>query len=344
MAGTAVFKTVLAPMQDITVRPFMALLASERYGAPDCFVTEFLRVHSTSGIDEDIVETLCDEPPLGVPIVLQLIGEDIEALLRVAGEALTAFPRTVGIDLNMGCPAPKVYKKAVGGGLLKDLPHAFEILRELRTLCNDFGKKLSVKCRLGFENTDALPRLLDGLCGIGLDEVTIHGRTVRGLYRDPVDYKSIALAARVLGEAGVPVIANGDISSAEKAREIVGETGCAGVMCGRHAIRNPWIFRQMRDEKCIPTFSDLFDYIVDLEAVVKREGDSRERVAARMKKYLNFVGTGIDADGKFLYGMRRSRTPEEIFEIAQKFCLGDRAELPFPREAYAGVIARPNCE
>lgn len=331
-------------MQDITVRPFMALLADKRYGAPDVFVTEFLRVHPTSSIDADLAETLRDEPPLGVPVILQLIGEDVPALVRIAREALTAFPRTAGIDLNMGCPAPKVYKKAVGGGLLKNLPRAFEILRELRKVCGDYGKKLSVKCRLGFDDKTPFPRLLEGLCEIKPDFVAVHGRTVKGLYRDPVDYAAVALAAKTLAEAGVPVIANGEISSAEKAEKIIRESACAGVMCGRHAIRNPWIFRQIRDKNCVPAMADVFDYIRELESVAAVPGDSRERIAARMKKYLNFIGTSVDAAGQFLYETRRAKTPDEIFKTAEKFCLGENAGKPFPKEPFPGLVARPNCE
>lgn len=322
----------------------MALLASERYGAPDCFVTEFLRVHSTSIIDADIAETLRDEPTLGVPVVLQLIGEDIEALTRIAREALITFPRVVGIDLNMGCPAPKVYKKAVGGGLLKNLPHAFEILRELRKVCDDFGKKMSAKCRLGFDDENAFPQLLDGLATLKLDEVAIHARTVKGLYRTPVNYDAIAQAVKQLAKVGVPVIANGEISSVAKAKWVQKKTQCAGVMCGRHAIRNPWIFRQLRDEKCVPVMADVFEYIRALAVVVAQPEDSRERIAARMKKYLNFVGTSIDENGAFLHAMRRAKTPDEIFKIAEQFCLGANAQNAFPPEPYAGLVARPNCE
>ncbi len=322
----------------------MALLASERYGAPDCFVTEFLRVHSTSIIDTDIAETLRDEPTLGVPVVLQLIGEDVEALARIAREALTTFPRVVGIDLNMGCPAPKVYKKAVGGGLLKNLPHAFEILRELRKVCDDFGKNLSAKCRLGFDDESAFPQLLDGLATLKLDELAIHARTVKGLYRTPVNYDAIAQAVEALAKVGVPVIANGEISSVAKAKWVQEKTQCAGVMCGRHAIRNPWIFRQLRDEKCVPVMADVFEYIRDLATVVAQPEDSRERIAARMKKYLNFVGTSIDENGAFLHAMRRAKTPDEIFKIAEQFCLGANAQNAFPPKPYAGLVARPNCE
>lgn len=338
--------TLLAPMQDITVLPFMSLLAGTRYGAPDFFVTEFLRVHATSIIDDDIRDCL-ENPPGGKPLFLQLIGEDVSALVRIAKEALSRYA-IAGIDLNLGCPAPKVFRKNVGGGLLRDLPHVAEIFKALREVTSEFGKAFTVKCRLGFDDSKPFFPLLELANAQDVDLITVHGRTVRGLYRTPVDYESIALAVQ---KSACPVIANGEISSVEKALFVRKKTQCAGWMLGRHAIRNPWVFRQLREysegkrERFSPRLADVFDYIRDLESCVAQPGDSPIRVAARMKKFLNFIGTGIDADGAFLHAVRRAETSSEIFRIAEKFLLlAGNAEKPFPAEPFPGVIARPNCE
>lgn len=338
--------TVLAPMQDVTTLPFMRLLADARYGAPDFFVTEFLRVHATSIIDEDIRECL-ENPPAGTPLFLQLIGEDVPALVRVAREALSRFD-VAGIDLNLGCPAPKVFRKNVGGGLLRDLPHVAEILPALREVCSEFGRRFTLKCRLGFDDAGALAPLLDLARENAVDWIAVHGRTVRGLYRTPVDYDAIAAAVR---DAACPVLANGEISSVEKALRVREKTRCAGWMIGRHAIRNPWIFRQLRETRegagtpFAPRLGDVFDYVRALAGVVALPGDRPERVAARMKKFLNFVGTGADAEGAFLHAVRRAETPDEIFAIADRFLLaGGNAEKPFPEEPFPGLVARPNCE
>lgn len=338
--------TALAPMQDVTVLPFMRLLSEDCYGAPDYFVTEFLRVHETSIIDDDIRECL-EDPPGGKPLFLQLIGEDIPALVRIAKTALSRYP-IAGIDLNLGCPAPKVFRKNVGGGLLRDLPHVAEIFRALREATYEFGSLFTVKCRLGFDDTTPLLPLLELANTEKIDLLAVHGRTVRGLYRSPVDYEAIALAVK---QAACPVIANGEIASVEKAYRVHAQTQCAGWMIGRHAIRNPWIFRQIRetrekkDSVFEPRLGDVFEYIRALEACVAQPGDRPERIAARMKKFLNFIGTGIDADGAFLHAARRAGTPKEVFEIAEKFLLLDgNAEKVFPPEPFPGVIARPNCE
>ena len=108
--------TALAPMQDVTDLAFMRVIS--HYGAPDYFFTEFFRVHAQSHPEKHILRSL-DENRTGRPIFAQLIGEDVHHLVRTATDLLR-HP-VAGIDLNLGCPAPKVYKKNVGGGLLREL-------------------------------------------------------------------------------------------------------------------------------------------------------------------------------------------------------------------------------
>lgn len=342
--------TMLAPMQDVTTLPFMRLLA--RRGAPDFFVTEFLRVSATSPIDDSVAECAEKTLPLtGKPLLVQLLGEDVPALTRVAREVLERFAGTVaGIDFNLGCPMPKIFRRNVGGGLLRDLEKVEEILGALRRVCADFGKLFTVKCRLGFEDAAPFPRLLEIVRASGADLLAVHGRTVRGLYRSPVDYGAIAFAAE---KSACPVAANGEISSVAKARFVRERTRCAGLMCGRHAVRNPWIFRQLREmlagtpdgEIFAPRRGDVFAYIRELEACVSDAEASPARVAARMKKFLNFIGTGADEKGEFLHAVRRAESPDEIFRIAEKFFLaGTLADELFPAEPFPQLCARPNCE
>lgn len=342
--------SVLAPMQDITTLPFMQMLA--RRGAPDFFVTEFLRVNATSQIDDSVAECAEKTLPLtGTPLLVQLIGEDVPALVRVARAVLERFPETVaGIDLNLGCPMPKIFRKNVGGGLLRDLPKVAEILAALRKVCSDFGKLFTVKCRLGFDDASPFPRLLELVREHSADLLAVHGRTVRGLYRSPVDYDAIASAVE---RSACTVVANGEISSVAKARFVLARTHCAGLMCGRHAVRNPWLFRQLREmfagtpehEIFAPKLGDVFEYVRELETCVANAAETPARTAARMKKFLNFIGTGVDAEGAFLHAVRRANSPDEIFRIAEKFLLaGTLADKPFPPEAFPSLCARPNCE
>lgn len=343
--------TMLAPMQDVTSLAFMRLIA--RRGAPDIFVTEFLRVHATSEIDDCIAECAAETlARTGTPLLVQLIGEDVTALARNAENLLARFPETVaGIDFNLGCPMPKIFRKNVGGGLLRDLPKVAEIFAALREICSAHGKIFSVKARLGFDDAAPFPQLLELVHRHGVDLLAVHARTVRALYRGAVDYAAIARAVEEL--RGVPVVANGEISSVAKARFVLGRTHCAGLMCGRHAVRNPWIFRQLREwlagtppeEIFAPTRADVFAYIRELEPCIADTATTPARAADRMKKFLNFIGTAVDPAGEFLREMRRASTPDEIFRIAEKFLLaGALGDEIFPAEPFPQLCARPNCE
>lgn len=329
--------TALAPMQDVTDLAFMRVIA--HYGAPDYFVTEFFRVHVQSRPEKHILRSI-DENQTGRPVFAQLIGEDLHHLERTAVELLR-HP-VAGIDLNLGCPAPKVYKKNVGGGLLRDPDKIADILAMLRSVVPGL---FTVKMRIGFEDTRHYDRILGLINEHRVDLLTVHGRTVKEMYRSEVHYDFIAHAVQ---NVRCPVLANGNATSAVRAAEIVDETRAAGVMIGRHAIRNPWIFRQCRERfagrpvKKI-TLGEVREYVERLfHAIAIPELAERYHVN-KMKKYLNFVGQSVDPDGAFLHDMRRTETAAELFAACDSHLLAD-PNRAFSAEPYAGVIARPNCE
>ncbi|MGD1030260.1 MAG: tRNA-dihydrouridine synthase family protein [Opitutaceae bacterium] len=324
-------------MQDVTDLAFMRVIAG--YGAPDYFFTEFFRVHSQSRPERHILRSI-DENDTGRPIFAQLIGEDIAHILRTV-EALLRHP-IAGIDLNLGCPAPKVYKKNVGGGLLRELSRVDEILGALRSAVPGI---LTVKTRLGFDDTAAIERVVEIANRHGVNLLAVHGRTVKGMYRSEVQYP---LIARAVALARCPVLANGDVTTAEKAAEIVASTGAAGVMIGRHAIRNPWIFRQCRERfggrSPVPvTLGEVRGYVERLYAATEAPGIPETARVNKMKKYLNFVGQSVDAAGSFLHDMRRVAGAAELFAVCDRHLLAEPGR-EFSAEPYPGVIARPNCE
>ena len=329
--------TALAPMQDVTDLPFMAVIA--HYGAPDWFFTEFFRVHAQSRPEKHILRSI-DENRTGRPVFAQLIGEHGPDMVRTAQELLR-HP-VAGIDLNMGCPAPKIYKKNVGGGLLRDPAKVDELLGTLRDAVPGL---FTVKMRIGFDGPDHFERILDLVRKHGVDLLSVHGRTVKEMYRSEVHYDYIALAAR---RVPCPVLANGNVTSAARAAAILRETGAAGVMIGRHAIRNPWIFRQCREQFAgapvfAPTLADVREYIGRLYRATQAPAIPESAHVAKMKKYLNFVGQGVDPQAAFLHDMRRAMTEAELFAVCDRHLLAEPTR-PFAPEPYAGVIARPNCE
>lgn len=329
--------TALAPMQDVTDLPFMRVMA--HYGAPDYFFTEFFRVHAQSRPEKHIVRSIV-ENKTGRPVFAQLIGEHVPDMVRTVKDLLQ-HP-VAGIDLNLGCPAPKIYRKNVGGGLLRDPAKIDELLGALRDAVPGL---FTVKMRIGFDSTDHYDRVLGLINKHGVDLLSVHGRTVKEGYRSDVHYDFIAHAARTVR---CPVLANGNITSAERAAAVLGETGAAGVMIGRHAIRNPWIFRQTRErmsgQPVTPvTLPMVRDYVEHLYRETQQPGVPEAAHVAKMKKYLNFVGQGVDPAGSFLHDMRRAMTEAELFAVCDRHLLAEPARL-FAPEPYPGIIARPNCE
>ena len=329
--------TALAPMQDVTDLAFMGVVA--HYGAPDFFFTEFFRVHAQSRPEKHILRSI-DENATGRPVFAQLIGEDLGHLTRTVDELLRH--KVAGIDLNLGCPAPKVYKKNVGGGLLREPGRIAQILAALRAAVPGL---FTVKMRIGFDDTSRFDEIIDLVNAHHVDLLTVHGRTVKEMYRSDVHYDFIA---RAVARARCPVLANGNVTSAARAAAIIADTRAAGVMIGRHAIRNPWIFRQCREQfargsATRTTLSEVRDYVGRLYRATQTPGIPEHMHVNKMKKYLNFVGQSVDGTGAFLHEMRRAETEVGLFSVCDRHLLTEPTR-EFSPEPYPGVIARPNCE
>src|SRR6266853_574511 len=214
----------LAPMQDVTDLPFLKLIST--FGGADIYFTEYFRVHVTSTLDKDILRSIL-ENPTGRPIIAQMIGNDIPCLVRTARE-LQQYP-IAAVDLNLGCPAPVVFRKCAGGGLLREPRRVDSILGALREAITI---KFTVKTRLGFETPEVFSELLPIFARHSLDLLSVHGRTVKEMYRPHVHYEPIA---RAVAEMPCPVLANGNVDSAQNAMAILKATGARGLMIGRGA-------------------------------------------------------------------------------------------------------------
>lgn len=303
----------LAPMQDVTDLTFMRVLRA--YGGADVYVTEYFRVHEASKLDRWILRSI-DENPTGRPIYAQMIGQDVPALVRSAKELLE-HP-VAGIDLNLGCPAPVVCKKEAGGGLLRNLPKIERILGALREV---IPTHFTVKTRIGYHDPAEFDALLALFSRHGIDRLAIHARTVAERYQSPVHPDAVRRAVETLA---CPVIANGNIVDAATALAYHRRSGAAGLMIGRGAIRNPWIFDQIR-AACAgadgpePRGRDLLGYVRMLYEAVAADCAHYDPVGhvQRMKKTMLFVTQGFDAD--FEFQLRRARSHEEFDAICARF-------------------------
>jgi tRNA-dihydrouridine synthase B len=314
----------LAPMQEVTDLPFWRLMAG--YGGADLYYTEYFRVHADSHLEKWIVESIV-ENPTGRPVVAQMIGNDIPSLVRTARE-LQRYP-IAAVDLNLGCPAPIVYRKCAGGGLLRDLPRIDAILGALRDAVD---VRFTVKTRIGFDDPAVFDALLPIFARHSLDLLTVHGRTVAEGYRSEVHYDYIARAAEAVP---CPVLANGNVYSPRNAEEVLRLTRARGLMVGRGAIRNPWLFRQIHEHLrgepfFIPTGRDVLGYVRTLYDTVGEDGAESKRVQ-KMKKYMNYLGLGVEPTGRFLHDIRRATAEAEFFRICAAHL--DHSE-PMPLEPF----------
>jgi tRNA-dihydrouridine synthase B len=303
----------LAPMQDVTDLPFWRLMAE--YGGADLYFTEYFRVHSTSNLDKNILRSIT-ENPTGKPAIAQMIGNDIPSLVRTARE-LQQYP-IAGVDLNLGCPAPVVYRKCAGGGLLREPKRVDAILGALREAVKI---KFTVKTRIGFETGEVFSELLPIFAKHSLDLLTVHGRTVKEMYRTEVHYDYIA---RAVGELPCPVVANGNVYSATKAAEVLQLTGARGLMIGRGVIRNPWLFHQMRQRErgetlFMPRGLEVLEYVRKLYEAVCAPEVSEACQVQKMKKYMNYLGVGVEPSGQFLHQIRRVETKTDFFRVCEQF-------------------------
>ncbi len=226
---------VLAPLAGFTDLPLRSVV--KKFGA-DLTVSEMLSSNALAHGSQKTLHML-EKSPLEDPYSVQIAGAETEIVKR-AVEVLNEQEGIDIIDLNCGCPVPKVVGHGSGSSLLLNLPLMGEIIRTIKETSN---KELtSVKIRLGFEDKNHVD-IAKVVQDSGADFLAVHGRTRAGKFKAPVDYDAIAEIKKAVS---IPVIANGDIDSYEKAKWVLEHTGADGVMIGRGAVGAPWIFHQLR--------------------------------------------------------------------------------------------------
>jgi len=226
---------VLAPLAGFTDLPLRSVV--KKFGA-DLTVSEMLSSNALAHGSQKTLHML-QKSPLEDPYSVQIAGSDVDIVKR-AVEVLNEQEGIDIIDLNCGCPVPKVVGHGSGSSLLLNLPLMGDIIKTIKETSN---KELtSVKIRLGFEEKNHVD-IAKVVEDSGADFLAVHGRTRAGKFKAPVDYDAIK---EIKEAVNIPVIANGDIDSYEKAKWVLEHTGADGVMIGRGAVGAPWIFHQLR--------------------------------------------------------------------------------------------------
>ena len=226
---------VLAPLAGYTDLPFRSVV--KKFGA-DLTVSEMI---SSNALVYNSAKTLkmIEKSPQEDPYFVQLSGNKPE-LIRDAVLILNDMEGIDGIDLNCGCPAPKVFNHGSGSNLLGDLPKLVELLSTIKKYSTK--QYTSAKVRIGVN--DKIPlEIAKAVESCGVDFMTVHGRTRAGAYKAPVDYDAIKLMKE---NVSIPVIANGDIKDYETYKKVMEYTKADGAMIGRGAIGKPWVFYQIK--------------------------------------------------------------------------------------------------
>ncbi len=228
---------LLAPLEDITDSPFRQLCKG--YGA-DMVFTEFI---SSEGLTRKAAKSYnkLDFDETERPVAIQIFGHDPEAMRQAAILAAEANPDS--IDINFGCPVKKVISKGGGADLLRDIPRMISITK---AVTNAVNLPVTVKTRLGWdEQSKDIVEIAEKLQDCGIAAIIIHGRTRAQLYKGVSDW---TLIGKVKNNPAmkIPVIGNGDIDSPQKAKQMFDDFGVDGIMIGRAAIGNPWIFKQIK--------------------------------------------------------------------------------------------------
>ena len=291
----------LAPLAGYTNYPFRRLCKG--YGAGLCY-TEMVSAKGLKYGSENTKELLFTDSQEGVAAA-QIFGSEPDTMrLACEHEALAPFPI---IDINRGCPVPKIYKNGEGSALLENPALAEQIVKE----CVKSGKIITVKFRIGVSPdkiiTEEFAKRMEGA---GASLITIHGRTKDKIYAGDVNFEEIAKAKQAVK---IPVIANGGVFSNEDAERLLRETGADGVMVARASLFNPQIFCQLTGE---PTENKGEMFKKQLEWT--RQVCDERFTTVFMRKMCAFYVKGIKGAAVFKDKLFQAQTPDEVLEIAKE--------------------------
>lgn len=309
-------RAVLAPMAGVSDRAYRELCV--KFGAAYC-VSEMVSSKAlsfNSKKSESLMEISDFERPCGI----QIFGDEPECMAYAAERAMLNNPDI--IDINMGCPAPKINSSGSGSALMKNPKLCGDIVQAVVRVCD---VPVTVKIRKGWDDFSANAVEVAKICEqSGASAITVHGRTRMQYYKSPVDYDIIK---NVKDAVGVPVIANGDIDSAVSAKEVMDKTGCDLVMVGRATLGNPWLFSQINayfDNPDLPlyypTIKEKLDIMIEhISAMVKYKGEHMAMLQAR--KLVAGYFKGIRGAAELRNQAGRISTLKDLYALRQNALL-----------------------
>lgn len=304
---------VLAPMAGVSDRAYRELCV--RFGAAYC-VSEMVSSKALS-FNSKKSEELMEISDLERPCGIQIFGDDPKCMADAAKHALENKPDI--IDINMGCPAPKISSNGSGSALMKNPRLCGEIVMAVTAVTDT---PVTVKIRKGWDDDSVNAVEIAKICeSAGAAAITIHGRTRQQYYKPPVDYDIIKA---VRESVSVPIIANGDIDSAEKAKEVMDITGCDLVMIGRATLGNPWIFSQINAylenpnvKIHTPDLEERLGVMIEhISKMVEYKGEHMAMLQAR--KLVVGYFKGIKGAAALRNEAGKIKTLDDLYELRQK--------------------------
>ncbi len=297
----------LAPLAGYTDLPFRSVV--KKFGV-DLTVSEMI---SSNALIHNSKKTyrMLEKAPSEDPYAVQIAGSDLE-VIRKAVEVINEEEGVSAIDLNCGCPAPKVVNNLQGSSLLTDLPQMGRVIETIKKHSNK--PYTSVKMRLGFneKNHVEIARIAEAS---GADYIAVHGRTRAGRYKAAVDYDAIA---EIKAAVSIPVIANGDIDSPQKAKWVLEHTGADGIMIGRAAVKAPWIFAQIKEGMEEPSSALIKEVVLEHFDQMVRYYDRYGAIMFR-KNLHAYSKAGFQGASAFRDTINRMEDPSEIREVIEAF-------------------------
>lgn len=297
---------ILAPMAGVTDLPFRLLCREQGAGLICMEMVSAKAIYYNNKNTESLLEIHPEE----CPVSLQLFGSDPDILSEMA-KRIEERPFAI-LDLNMGCPVPKVVNNGEGSALMKNPKLVEEILTKL---VKAIRKPVTVKIRTGFDgahiNAVEIAKIAEG-CGVAA--VAVHGRTREQYYSGQADWDTIA---RVKAAVKIPVIGNGDVDSPQKAEQLIRQTGCDGIMIGRAAQGNPWIFREVNSYlesgkiPARPTRSQIRETVLR-HAKLQVQYKGEYTAVREMRKHLSWYTAGYPNSARFRGMINTVESMEEL--------------------------------
>lgn len=305
---------MLAPMEGVTDLTFRRLI--RRIGGTGLTVTEFIASEALRrGIPK--AEMMARIDPDERPVAIQIYGRNPEAMAEAASGIEEAGATMV--DLNFGCPSKKVCAHSGGSSLLREPDHARQIVREVRKAIKI---PLTVKMRSGFDHSIRNAPDIAKMCeDEGVDGITIHWRTRADLYSGVRAVDKIAEAKRRLR---IPVVGNGDVVDYASAMAMFNDTGVDGVMIGRGAIKNPWVFRQIEAAMhgrppVVVDANEKRRVLLSYFSSIRREFTTDKGILGRMKKVANYFTHGLPHGSDLRVAILHSNTIDQAVTVVNTF-------------------------